>query len=590
MTSNTIVLTFDADAIGQLVKPVRQADNIDEVRRISQAIARGEEIFRSYALVNGGNWVEGGGERGCLEIPAVALNDLDQVKVNYKSATNLTVSIGLGKTLTDSRKALAISKLDGSNKTTFWDKALQEKIDEAAKDPKSEEASKVEECLTKAVPVAGDSPRTEGSAGQGHRVHGASWPHHQLRDTNEVKEIEKVAGYVPPAVETSGMTQQFEEQFGQQADKQEQTEKVKALKSSSDIKQLKQQVAGSLEALRQQLPVISQLKQAYPDTYKSILGLVQSVIVLAQGLQEIDQTLQKSEGQRKRNWVGGGVSIPPLGTPARENWEKNFKSALAGYFSNGDMEALKPTAIKLSDVDQAHLVDEKHPRTILYARMQIGRDRVPPILVSKLENGKYHVLDGNRRLTAARMAGADELPAYERVPSLTKDMLATSEPVNTYDLGLFKAGLSEGFRLEDFDSDQLAIGTQKEMSEHRVDFEVARSIAMDHLATDPEYYSKEDEEETWNDGVPMDTRKEELEPDEAPPSKNSKVLDKKGLDKKGLEKVGLVPNLPVGTLKDGKRLVQHYDGGKSWVGVREGEVLGQDPSHHPVSSIRPGAR
>jgi ParB-like nuclease domain. len=582
---NGLFLSFDGDAIGRKIGKARLSNDVDEVRRLDQAIGRGNEVFKSFALAAGGNIVEIGGDEGLLQVPATALNNLDQARKNYESAVGATVSVGIGKEIGDSSKALMVAKLRGRNQSVFYDEEVEKEYQEGVKDPKSEQEKLRDEYLSKAVPEAGDGLRAEGSGGQGKQVPGASAPHRQLRDSNENKEVEEIADYSPPVIEGSGMTAQFQDQFQSQADKSEQEERVKEVRKSGLLKELKQKTAQSLESLRQQLPVISQLKTSYPDTYQSILGLVQSVIGLGRGLQEIDTNLAKSEGQRKRNWVGGGLSIPPLGTLQRENWEKNFKSALAGYFSNGDIEALKPTTVNLSDLDQPHLVDESHPRVSLYTRMQIGRDRVPPILVSKLENGKYHVLDGNHRVTAARMAGAGSLPAYERIPSLTKDMLQTSEPVSTYDLGLFKAGLSEGNRLEDYDPDQLAIGTQKEMSEHQVEFEIAQDIAADHLTEDPEYYSKEDSaSKTWNDGVSMETRKEELEPDEAPP-KNSKVLDKKGL-----EKIGLEGTLPVGTLKDGKIKVRHYDGNSGWVGVKAGMIQGQDPSRHPVSSLRPGAR
>ena len=82
----------------------------------------------------------------------------------------------------------------------------------------------------------------------------------------------------------------------------------------------------------------------------------------------------------------------------------------------------------------------------------------------------------------------------------------------------------------------------------------------------------------------MNTRKEELEPGDSPP-KDSRILDKDSL-----EKVGLEGSLPVGTLKDAKIKVRHYDSSVGWVGVKEGKIMGQDPSRHPVSSIRPGAR
>jgi hypothetical protein len=478
---------------------------------------------------------------------------------------------------------------------------MQDELDKATQNPKSEEAKIAQEYLAKALPLAGQGPREEGSAQKVGHIAGISPPHRQLKDSNENKQIEKITGFAEPREDQAGFThgknpikvkdsssgssQQFLEQFGQQADNNEKLDQVKSLRRSSDLKQLKQQVAGSLESLRQQLPVITQLKQMYPDTYKSILGLVQSVIGLAQGLQEIDQTLQKSEGQRKRPWVGGGITIPANGTPERKNWETNFKNSLAGYFANGDSESLKPIMAKISDLQQSHSVNtENNDRYRLYTRMALG-DKIPPIMVGKNLQGKLVVLDGHHRIAAAQKAGHTKIPAYERIQPIHKDMLQTSEPVDTYDLGLFKNGLSENVRPEELDPDQLAIGTQREMSEHGVDFETARGIAADHLVEDPEAYSKEDEKETWNDGVPMDTRKEELDPAKIPPDKNSKKLDKDGL-----EKVGLDASLPVGTLKDGKLKVRHYDGSSSFVGVKEGMIRGQDPSGHAVSSIRPGAR
>lgn len=42
---------------------------------------------------------------------------------------------------------------------------------------------------------------------------------------------------------------------------------------------------------------------------------------------------------------------------------------------------------------------------------------------------------------------------------------------------------------EDFDQDALRLGTEMEM-EHTSDSEIAQSIAMDHLAEDPDYYAK----------------------------------------------------------------------------------------------------
>lgn len=50
-------------------------------------------------------------------------------------------------------------------------------------------------------------------------------------------------------------------------------------------------------------------------------------------------------------------------------------------------------------------------------------------------------------------------------------------------------GLAKGKKPSDFDSKDLAEGTDVEM-EHTTDRDVAREIAMDHLTEDPEYYRR----------------------------------------------------------------------------------------------------
>lgn len=50
-------------------------------------------------------------------------------------------------------------------------------------------------------------------------------------------------------------------------------------------------------------------------------------------------------------------------------------------------------------------------------------------------------------------------------------------------------GKADSYSPEDFDPEQLAKGIAVEM-EHTNDEGVAREIAMDHLAEDPEYYKK----------------------------------------------------------------------------------------------------
>jgi hypothetical protein len=55
--------------------------------------------------------------------------------------------------------------------------------------------------------------------------------------------------------------------------------------------------------------------------------------------------------------------------------------------------------------------------------------------------------------------------------------------------GKLLGGKADKMKPEDFDEEQLKIGTEHEL-EHTDDEDTAREIAMDHLAEDPDYYKK----------------------------------------------------------------------------------------------------
>jgi hypothetical protein len=71
-----------------------------------------------------------------------------------------------------------------------------------------------------------------------------------------------------------------------------------------------------------------------------------------------------------------------------------------------------------------------------------------------------------------------------------------SEQIRNAGMGLnqMPGGVADGKRPEDFDQQALEKGTRMEM-EHTSDADVAREIAMDHLAEDPAYYDKLEEME-----------------------------------------------------------------------------------------------
>jgi hypothetical protein len=144
----------------------------------------------------------------------------------------------------------------------------------------------------------------------------------------------------------------------------------------------------------------------------------------------------------------------------------------------------------------------------------------------------------------------------------------------TESIGLNKKDLLPGGQADnmspvEFDAKDLDEGTQHEL-EHTTDKDLAREIAMDHLAEDPDYYKKLKDIEKAGD---KETSQGKVK------FKFGKVHIRRHL------------KLPVGTLLNGRMKVRHYDGSVGWVSVRGGMAMSNtDPTGHPVSAKKPNAK
>ena len=92
-----VFIDADGDSIGKLVGKARLKDDVEEIRRVSSAIDKGNKLFESYALANDGSVIEMGGDEVLIDVTAAALKDLESLRFQYFTATNATVSVGIGK-------------------------------------------------------------------------------------------------------------------------------------------------------------------------------------------------------------------------------------------------------------------------------------------------------------------------------------------------------------------------------------------------------------------------------------------------------------------------------------------------------------
>jgi ParB family chromosome partitioning protein len=83
------------------------------------------------------------------------------------------------------------------------------------------------------------------------------------------------------------------------------------------------------------------------------------------------------------------------------------------------------------------------------------RDSIQPVTVSKMANGKYRLISGERRLRASKMAGLKEIPAYIRQANDAELLeLALLENLQREDLNAVEVALSYKRMMEELDYTQ----------------------------------------------------------------------------------------------------------------------------------------
>jgi GNAT superfamily N-acetyltransferase len=289
-----VYISFDGDTIGQKVGRARLADDVEGVRRVNQAIDNGNRIWRSWCESHGGNVVEIAGDEGALEIPADYLDELPKIREQYAKAVGATVSVGVGTKLSESSKALLAAKLRGKDRIEFYTEEVNALIEEAEKRQGSEEEKIVDEYLNKAGPAmhqgafAGASPPSQATVSKPTVTQG------EHSEAQVVADEQENSGQSP---ELTHAGDDFEKEFHDAARSQEQEDTEGHAQSTKNIDDVKKKIVVALQMLKQQAPVMEQIKATAPDAYNAMVGLAQAVIALSRDIQNVS-SMKKAELRR----------------------------------------------------------------------------------------------------------------------------------------------------------------------------------------------------------------------------------------------------------------------------------------------------
>lgn len=115
MDNFMLILAYDGDNAGRLIGRAILANDEKGLSEASARINLGHEIVQRWVKEHGGSVISGGGDEGTFQVPHEAIEHVDHLRADYKFATNLTMSVGIGANLSEAGKSLLVAKFKGKN-------------------------------------------------------------------------------------------------------------------------------------------------------------------------------------------------------------------------------------------------------------------------------------------------------------------------------------------------------------------------------------------------------------------------------------------------------------------------------------------
>lgn len=646
-----LFLAFSGNNIENFLKQAKQNDNAEEVRRLAYSFEKGNKILESWALSTGGSIIESSLPSVLLEIDAYCLKDLETIKKQYESTASTTLSVGVGKKLSEASSALLIAQTKGPGKTSFFTKeddlkkTLAPTATAGAKGVGTTNANAIDTISLNTVSTPAP-PQTQEDVQSA--IHNEAIP--MPGQPIPAPEVQTPATPVSQPVN-------FEQRFRAHADKTEQSENAQKLKSSEYYQGIKQKVAEALTSIKEQLPFIATLRNSSPDAYEAVVALVQSVILLGREIGQTDQKIEKSIMTSVPNpSIYSDATITNGVNDMQMSEETVFDQEQVAIGAQIEMEEHGLTLERAMKIAQDHLKEDPD-----YYKKELGKSEGfqydGPV---EGADSKHYFLDGNTKWLFTESSKQDALAAVAgyRLAYVLKPV-CSSYPVQFYQLAGRPGTIEPVSGRTDLSytlPHQLTVNEKKDLvAEMFIDwllgnpgtdesrlFRTPEGGILGRARTDSfkdfndlgTFY--DNVLESFNNGtlvldlsdlpklmqevnsIPDDEYLENVgEYAQAMWPTNtqqqaqfaSKVLERKrncsdfsnvlkqSLNKGERREYGLMRghiDSPVGAVIEGKMKVKHWDGSESWKSIKSGAILGLDPGvageGHAVSSKNPGAK
>lgn len=147
---NMLYLSYDGDGCGKKVGRAIIANDENALREWSAKIDLGHEIVNHWVAEHGGKRISGGGDEGSFKVPEETAQEVEQLRKDYFYATDITISVGIGKSLSEAGRSLLAAKFRGKDQVAWYGEDVEKDIETARKKVKKGKASQEEYKLAEA--------------------------------------------------------------------------------------------------------------------------------------------------------------------------------------------------------------------------------------------------------------------------------------------------------------------------------------------------------------------------------------------------------------------------------------------------------
>jgi hypothetical protein len=143
-------IAADGDGVGKLVGRAVIANDVEELHKVSNRIDAAQDFILHWCKDVGGTKISGGGDEFSAAIPKEALKKIEALRKSVEKSFGYTLSIGVGKSLSEGGTALLVAKLRGKNRIVYFNNKIKEDIKKAKRRVREGRASQEEYKLSEA--------------------------------------------------------------------------------------------------------------------------------------------------------------------------------------------------------------------------------------------------------------------------------------------------------------------------------------------------------------------------------------------------------------------------------------------------------